>query len=276
MPSPHPRTRKATTCPPDSGQRPQTLSPVPPTSTRAFRGGRTLVAGPATRAGAAPTRRTASDEPTGTRACCGPPALVHRLGAEADESGWRYPCCVAHNVDRGVVRFSQSARKHRIGRAHALYVMDNGEPQWDRPAGKEPRLLWIGPDERGVELEVVAVQTPDYLLVIHVMPTALRGKGGNPMTGTSGYRLGPDVDLDVEDVRDADGTRITEDVAEQIAAEVLTRAGRPSLTGPGAHSPEIKARVPIELRDRLAEAARSRHTTASAIIREALEEYLAS
>lgn len=35
-------------------------------------------------------------------------------------------------------------------------------------------LTWIGEDERGRELEVVAIDRPDCLLVIHVMPTALR------------------------------------------------------------------------------------------------------
>jgi len=35
-------------------------------------------------------------------------------------------------------------------------------------------LLWVGPDDRGVELEIVAVVLPDLYLVIHVMPTALR------------------------------------------------------------------------------------------------------
>ena len=32
-------------------------------------------------------------------------------------------------------------------------------------------LTWIGDDERGRELEIVAVDRPDCLLVIHVMPT---------------------------------------------------------------------------------------------------------
>jgi hypothetical protein len=34
---------------------------------------------------------------------------------------------------------------------------------------------WVGPDDRGVELEVVALASPDVLLVIHVMPTQFRG-----------------------------------------------------------------------------------------------------
>lgn len=47
------------------------------------------------------------------------------------------------------------------------------------------------------------------------------------------------VDLDQEDYRLADGTRLTEAKAEELAAEVLARAGRgrPSLTEPGARSP---------------------------------------
>lgn len=36
------------------------------------------------------------------------------------------------------------------------------------------RLVWTGPDDRGIELEIVALDLPDEWLVIHVMPTALR------------------------------------------------------------------------------------------------------
>jgi len=92
------------------------------------------------------------------------------------------------------------------------------------------------------------------------------------------YAAGPDIDLDVDVVRDKKGRRITERRAQAIAIETVAKAGvgRPSLTGPGTHSPEIKARVPAELRDRLTAAARDRGTTSSTLIREALERYLAS
>jgi hypothetical protein len=33
---------------------------------------------------------------------------------------------------------------------------------------------WDRPDDRGVVLEVIAVDLPDYLLVIHAMPLAFR------------------------------------------------------------------------------------------------------
>jgi hypothetical protein len=92
------------------------------------------------------------------------------------------------------------------------------------------------------------------------------------------YVAGSDVDLDVEVVTDKQGRRITEERAQQIAADTLGKAGvgRPSLTRPGARSPEVKARVPEELHARLTAAARDRGTTASRLIREALESYLAS
>jgi hypothetical protein len=92
------------------------------------------------------------------------------------------------------------------------------------------------------------------------------------------YTAGPDIDLDIETVRDKQGRRITERRAEALAVDALGQsgAGRPSLTGPGTRSPEIKARVPEELRRRLVAAARNRGTTSSTLIREALERYLAS
>ena len=65
------------------------------------------------------------------------------------------------------VRFTTSARKHRIGKARALQAMDDaGEP--DVIPAEE------GLDERGVQLEVIAIAQPDHLLVIHVMPYAYR------------------------------------------------------------------------------------------------------
>ena len=37
-----------------------------------------------------------------------------------------------------------------------------------------PALLYVGPDDRGIELDVVVIVQPDQLLVIHVKPTDLR------------------------------------------------------------------------------------------------------
>jgi len=38
----------------------------------------------------------------------------------------------------------------------------------------DARLVWIGTDDRGIELEIVALDLNDALVVIHVMPTSLR------------------------------------------------------------------------------------------------------
>lgn len=92
------------------------------------------------------------------------------------------------------------------------------------------------------------------------------------------YIAGPDIDLDTEVVLDKRGRRITEARARLIAADTLAKAGagRPSLTAPGRRSPEVKARVPEELRLRLQEAAQREHTSTSDLIRKALEQYQAS
>jgi hypothetical protein len=72
-------------------------------------------------------------------------------------------------------RFTQSARKHRIGKTRALYVINHYMPiNIQSDAETKEKLLWIGQDERGLELEIVAIPLDNYLLVIHVMPTIFR------------------------------------------------------------------------------------------------------
>lgn len=73
------------------------------------------------------------------------------------------------------LRWFQSARRHRVGRAHALHVMTTNDPTVvPATASYDERLVWIGVDDRGIELEIVALVLPDAVVVIHVMPTALR------------------------------------------------------------------------------------------------------
>ena len=83
--------------------------------------------------------------------------------------------------------------------------------------------------------------------------------------------IGPDVDLDAEDVRLADGTRLTEQRAAEIVDEVRPRGGRPSLTGEAAASPRIAFRVTPGVRDRAAQVAAREGKTVSQLAREALE-----
>ena len=83
--------------------------------------------------------------------------------------------------------------------------------------------------------------------------------------------IGPDVDLDAEEVRLADGTRLTEQKAAEIVEDVRRRVGRPSLTGEAAASPRITFRITPSVRDRAAEVAAREGKTVSQLAREALE-----
>ena len=96
-----------------------------------------------------------------------------------------------------------------------------------------------------------------------------------PPQVTGDTPIGPDVDLDHEDVRLADGTRLTSEVAAQIIKDARRAAGRPSLTGPGKHSPQVSARVPPELREAAEQQAKREGKSVSQLIRELLERYLA-
>lgn len=91
------------------------------------------------------------------------------------------------------------------------------------------------------------------------------------------YRVGPDVDLASEDVRDGKGRRITGEYAERAAAAALASVGRgrPSLAGAKEPSP-VTFGVTPELRAKAnAEAARQGKRV-SDVARKALERHLAS
>ena len=77
------------------------------------------------------------------------------------------------------IRFTQSARKHRIGKGRALFLISTSDPVELASDGVRPsRLLWQGADERGLELEVIGVRVPKGVLIIHVMPRNFRrGRG---------------------------------------------------------------------------------------------------
>ncbi len=56
-----------------------------------------------------------------------------------------------------------------------MFVIDSVAPAHvPATATADARLVWIGEDDRGVELEIVALDFNDAIVVVHVMPTALR------------------------------------------------------------------------------------------------------
>lgn len=89
------------------------------------------------------------------------------------------------------------------------------------------------------------------------------------------YKAGPDVKRD-ELVYDSKGNRIDQDYIDRAVEDVHRQLGRgrPSLTAPGAVSPEIKARVPADLKRRVEQVAKRQGKSTSAVVREALEEHL--
>jgi hypothetical protein len=74
------------------------------------------------------------------------------------------------------IRFSRSARRHRVGKRHVWHVMATAPPKvgTSRVTG-DVTISWIGDDDRGVELDVV-IEKPDAFLVVHVMPAQYRSR----------------------------------------------------------------------------------------------------
>lgn len=78
-------------------------------------------------------------------------------------------------------KFTQSARRHKVGRASVFFVLEHTEPSRDVDESGLVTLYWVGADERGRELEIAALEVDDartgepIVLVKHVMPTHLRG-----------------------------------------------------------------------------------------------------
>ena len=59
--------------------------------------------------------------------------------------------CAVHNSPVQVVRFARSARKHRVGRAHAMHGIETTSRDVTAVGEFDPRKVWLGPDDDGVE-----------------------------------------------------------------------------------------------------------------------------
>lgn len=73
------------------------------------------------------------------------------------------------------VRITSSARKHGLSRRRiAQALMSHSAAITIVTEATDPKIWFVGVDDRGEELEVVAVVLPSLLLVIHAMPTRYR------------------------------------------------------------------------------------------------------
>lgn len=95
-----------------------------------------------------------------------------------------------------------------------------------------------------------------------------------PDGSTRPAHLGPDVDLEAEDIRDSRGKRVTQEYAD--AAVNAARRGRPSIDGEEGDSPRVQFRVPTRLLDLARARAAAEGKTVSQLAREAFEEKLAA
>jgi hypothetical protein len=95
-----------------------------------------------------------------------------------------------------------------------------------------------------------------------------------------------EIDSDSEEIYDSKGNKITDEYVNEAVDDVhraidegrvpvpTGRAGRPSLSGEGTHSPRVSFRVPEELRERAKARAEQEGKTVSALAREAFERFL--
>jgi hypothetical protein len=69
------------------------------------------------------------------------------------------------------VEFTQSSRKHRIGRERMRHVLANPVTRIPFPTedGRAPREMFLGVDDTGRRLEVMVVLETERLVVIHAM-----------------------------------------------------------------------------------------------------------
>lgn len=73
------------------------------------------------------------------------------------------------------VKVASSARKHGISRSRIQQALNEQTFAATIPdTGSDPKIVHIGTDERGVEIELIAVVLPSMLLIIHAMPTHYR------------------------------------------------------------------------------------------------------
>lgn len=93
------------------------------------------------------------------------------------------------------------------------------------------------------------------------------------------YEVGPDIDLDEEEIYDSRGNRVTEASAEAYVLEAveMARRGRPALSESApksAKSPQVSFRLPDQMAGEVRRLAEERGVTVSQFAREALSAYV--
>ena len=76
------------------------------------------------------------------------------------------------------LKFAQSSRKHKIGQERITHVINTYEGNYLPRRYFDQKIIWVGHDFKGSELEVIAVELDDHYFVIHAMPKIFRRRNG--------------------------------------------------------------------------------------------------
>ena len=76
------------------------------------------------------------------------------------------------------LKFAQSSRKHKIGQERITHVINTYEGNYLPRRYFDQKIIWVGHDFKGLELEVIAVELDDHYFVIHAMPKIFRRRNG--------------------------------------------------------------------------------------------------
>ncbi|MHB1783024.1 MAG: ribbon-helix-helix protein, CopG family [Acidimicrobiales bacterium] len=165
-----------------------------------------------------------------------------------------------------LVEIRYSALKHGCSPNDVLHAITNALVAYDDL--DDPYVLYLGPDTAGTLLEVLtAVDEQGEEIAFHAMPMR-QVQEAAPMTEPRKAKTGESMD-------DAFWRRAEEKADAGLdASRLRRRVGRPTL---GADPAELTAvRLPPEIRRALDDRAAQDHTSASEVIRRALDQYLAS
>lgn len=189
--------------------------------------------------------------------------------------------CVRHN-QLTQIRFTRSTRKHRIGRARVLAVIADAaivRVQFDRTSDDAVRFLFLGADETGRALEIIALvpgrstrEAAEMAVRPNPRPNPIAG-----VTSVSSYDAGKPP------LHTRNGHELTEDDLDALSAEAeagydLTAmralkpagVGRKSLAGGRGVSPQLSIRLAPADHHLLAAEAAEHGKTVTAYAREIL------
>jgi hypothetical protein len=193
---------------------------------------------------------------------------------------------IAHELGR--LKWTRSATKHRISRLRSQTVLERcllileEEPTPADDGASDTRLVFLGSDDSGIDLEVIAVETDQGdLLVIHGME--MRPALPSPLRGGEKMNKVKDQPKDSgQKIFLKSGVELTRELEEDLSAEAergydLSEARRHYLDRPllpDSKSPKITLTLSAHELDALLKRAEEEDCRITDLAHEALRRYL--